>query len=108
MADITPEQILGANYTADATTITLTIADLLPAGELTSAEAAASTGNGSKVAYAILKTINDNLNALDADDQPDHLDVVESNFSHDSANGVLRRSYTTIVQFPEPTELADE
>lgn len=108
MADITPEQILGTNYTADATTLTISLADLLPAGELTSAEAAAGTGNGSKVAYALLKTIHEKLAALDTADQPDHLSMSESNFTHDATNGVLRRYYTAMVHFPEPSDLADE
>jgi hypothetical protein len=106
MASITPEQIFGAGYTADANNITIALSDLLPAGELSAAEAAAGTGDGSKVAYALLKTLNEKLNALDEADRPDNLVVYESSFSHDTTNQILRRTYTATLQFPEPTELA--
>lgn len=107
MADITPEQILGSNYTADSTTITLTIADLLPAGELTSAEAAESTGNGSKVAYALVKTICDKVNALATADQPTQFTAYEGSFRA-ASNDLLSRNYSLTWNFDEPSDVADE
>ena len=107
MADITPQDVLGSNYTADSTTITITLADLLPAGELTSAEAAATTGNGSKVAYALIKTICDKVNALATADQPDQFAAYEGAY-RTAVGNLLSRNYSLTWNFDEPTEIADE
>lgn len=64
--DINPadNDLLGANYTADSTTVTLTIADFT---DLTSAEAAAATGDSRKIIYALLNGIYGNYKALTTD-----------------------------------------
>ena len=56
MADVTPKQIFGDSYTASANSISFALADLLPAGELTTAEAAS---DGVKVAWALIKTLTE-------------------------------------------------
>jgi hypothetical protein len=64
--DLNPadNDLLGANYTADSTTLTLTIADF---SDLTSVEAAAATGDSRKIIYALLNGIYGNYKALTTD-----------------------------------------
>ena len=107
MADITPQDILGSNYAATSTTITITLADLLPAGELTALEANATTGNGSKVALALTKTICDKVNALATADQPTMFTSYEGTY-RTASNDTLTRNYSLTWTYDEPTEVADE
>jgi hypothetical protein len=64
--DLNPadNDLLGANYTADSTTVTLTIADF---PDLTSVEAAAATGDSRKIIYALCQGIYANYKALTTD-----------------------------------------
>ncbi|MEL0118499.1 MAG: hypothetical protein VXB01_06120 [Opitutae bacterium] len=107
MADITPKDVLGSNYTATSTAITISLGDLLPAGELTAAEANATTGNGSKVAFALVKTLCEKLNALASADQPTAFTAYEGSFRTGS-NDTLTRNYSMTWTFSEPTEIIDE
>ena len=64
--DLNPadNDLFGANYTADNTTVTLTIADF---PDLTSVEAAPATGDSRKILYALLQGIYAKYKALTTD-----------------------------------------
>ena len=98
MADVTPEQLFGGNYTADSTSISFALADLLPAGELTFAEAAAATGNGAKVAYAVIKTLSEKMDALATASKPTRLTTYQGSYSTNS-DDTVSRTYTQTFQF---------
>tara|TARA_Y100001938_G_scaffold145571_1_gene222531 strand:+ start:788 stop:1150 length:363 start_codon:yes stop_codon:yes gene_type:complete len=119
MADITPLQILGSGYLqkdadvsgeitgleAEESYLCIKMGDLLPASELTTAEAD-ETGNGSKVAWALIKTICDKVNALDSDDQPERMVLYEGSFST-NPDDTVSRTYTATFQFVTG-DIADE
>ena len=88
MAEPTPTQLFGANYSSDSTSVTFNLADLLPLGELTSAEANANTGNGVKVAYALIKTFSDKLSGLQ--DAPVAVSNFEGSYSTNNNDSVSR------------------
>lgn len=106
MADVTPVQLLGASYSANSTSITIALADLLPAGELTAAEANATTGNGSKVAFALIKTISEKYAALASADQPTRMTSYEGSYNT-NADDTVTRTYTQSFQFAVG-DVADE
>ena len=97
MADVTPQQLFGSSYSATSTTVTFALADLLPAGELTSAEAAA-TGNGAKVAYAVIKTLSEKMDALATASKPTRLTTYQGSYSTNS-DDTVSRTYTQTFQF---------
>ena len=94
-----PNTLLGTNYTADSTTLTVTIADF---PQLTSAEADPSTGDVRKILFAMLDKIAVAFEALPAADKPGKMTIqkatgsfngsaarVSYNFSFDLAVGSL-------------------
>ena len=95
MADVTPKQIFGDSYTASANSISFALADLLPAGELTTAEAAS---DGVKVAWALIKTLTERRAALAAADQPTRMTSFEGSYSP-GTDGTLSRTYTQTLDF---------
>ena len=107
MSKATPKQLFGANYISDSTTITFNLADLYPLGELTAAEAHSDTGNGVKVAYALIKTFSERLRQLE--DQPTMVNSFEGSYTTNN-NDTVSRTYTQTFNFivgdiaPEPNE----
>lgn len=89
MAAIVPTQLL-PNYSSDGTNITIPIADL--AG-LVAAEADPATGDGRKVAFELVKTMHENLQALDEAAKPAQFLTSESTPTGQGPNEV-RKSYT--------------
>jgi hypothetical protein len=104
MASPTPQELFGSNYTANQSSITVSLADLLPAGELTAAEANATTGNGVKVAYALVKTFSEKLAALS--ETPTRVSSFEGSYST-NADGTVSRTYTQTFEF-SVGDIADE
>jgi hypothetical protein len=89
MAAILPTDIL-PNYSSDGTNITIPLTDL--AG-LATAEANATTGDGRKVAFELVKTIHENLQALADEDKPAQFLTSESTPTGQGPSEV-RKSYT--------------
>jgi len=85
--DIKPAQndLLGANYAADSTTVTLTIADF---PNLTSAEAAAADGDTRKILYAILQDVYTRYVNL-ATDKPLMMTMARTTNVNDAAQTAL-------------------
>lgn len=85
--DINPadNDLLGANYTADSTTLTLTIADF---PNLTSAEAAAASGDTRKILYAILQDVYTRYVALTTD-KPSKMTMSRTTNVNDAAQTAL-------------------
>lgn len=100
----TPKDLFGASYSADSSSITIALADLLPAGELTALEADANNGNGLKVAYALIKTFSDKLAGLS--DPPTRVSSFEGSYST-NADGTVSRTYTQTFDF-SVGDVADE
>jgi len=92
----TPKDLFGDNYTADNTSITLNLADLFPLGELVAAEADPTTGNGVKVAYAIVKTITDKLSTMTT--PPTRVSSFEGSYTTNQ-DGTVSRTYTQTFDF---------
>ena len=108
MANVTPKQVFGDNYAFDAGSglITISLADLLPLGELVTSEADAVTGNGVKVAYALVKTFTNKLGALEETEQPTRMTAFEGSYSTNS-DDTVSRSYSQTFQFAVG-DVADE
>ena len=106
MANVTPQDLFGSNYASNSTTVTFTLADLLPAGELTAAEAAATTGNGAKVAYAVIKTLTEKMEPRPEADRPTRLTTFEGSYSTNT-DDTVSRTYTQTFQF-NVGDVADE
>lgn len=100
----TPKELFGSNYSATSSAITIQLADLLPAGELTAAEANGTSGNGVKVAFALIKTFSDNLAALT--EGPTRVSAFEGTYST-NADGTVTRTYTQSFEFAVG-DIADE
>ena len=85
--DINPadNDLLGANYTADSTTVTLTIADF---ENLTAAEADTTTGDTRKILYAILQDVYTRYVAL-ATDKPIKMTMARTTSVNDAAQTAL-------------------
>jgi hypothetical protein len=100
----TPKDLFGNNYTATSTSITLNLADLFPLGELTASEADPTTGNGVKVAYAIIKTMTDKLS--DMTTPPTRISSFEGSYTTNQ-DGTVSRTYTQTFDFAVG-DVADE
>lgn len=89
MANITPAQLF-AGFTADATSITIPLADL---EGLTQVEADPATGDGREVSRIIVETIVSKLLSLPTADRPTRFSVSKAN-----PQGIgldqIRQSYT--------------
>jgi hypothetical protein len=85
-----PVDWLGANYTADSTTMTITLADL---EGLTEAEAAASTGDIRDIMLSLLKTLATQWATMSAAEQPSYFKIYPS-ASTNATTGEITRSYT--------------
>ena len=92
----TPTDLFGDNYSADATSVTLNLADLFPLGELTASEANATTGNGVKVAYAIIKTLTDKLSDMSV--PPTRVSSFEGSYTTNQ-DGTVSRTYSQTFDF---------
>jgi hypothetical protein len=108
MANVTPKQVFGDGYSFDAATgtISINLSDLLPLGELVNSEADGTTGNGVKVAYALVKTFTNKLAALDEIDQPTRMSAFEGSYSTNT-DDTVSRSYSQTFQF-SVGDVADE
>ena len=108
MADVTPKQLFGSNYNYDNSNglVQIDLADLLPLGELTEAEANGDTGNGVKVAYALVKTFTHKLANLATEEQPSRLSAFEGSYST-NADDTVSRSYSQTFEF-SVGDIADE
>ena len=100
----TPQELFGTGYSATSSAITIQLADLLPAGELTTAEANATSGNGVKVAFALIKTFSDKVAALT--EAPTRVSSFEGSYST-NADGTVTRTYTQSFEF-SVGDIADE
>lgn len=108
MANVTPKQIFGDTYAYDSATGTIQIplSELLPSGELVASEANADTGNGVKVAYALVKTFTSKIAALEEVDQPTRMTAFEGSYSTNT-DDTVSRSYSQTFQF-SVGDVADE
>jgi hypothetical protein len=70
------------------------------------AEANEDDGNGVKVAFALIKTITENLDALATEDAPTRMTAYQGSFST-NADDTVTRTYTQSFQF-EVGDVADE
>lgn len=101
---VTPKDLFGSNYSADSTSLTISLSDLLPLGELTAAEANANSGNGVKVAYALIKTLTDKLAGVST--PPTRITSFEGSYTT-NADGTVSRTYTQTFDFAVG-DVADE
>ena len=92
----TPKDLFGDNYTANSTSITLNLADLFPLGELTATEADPTTGNGVKVAYALVKTMTDKLSGMST--PPTRVASFEGSYTTNQ-DGTVSRTYSQTFDF---------
>ena len=99
-----PKELFGTGYSCSSSAITIQLADLLPAGELTALEAHADNGNGVKVAFALIKTFSDKLTALS--EAPTRVSSFEGTYST-NADGTVTRTYTQSFEFAVG-DIADE
>ena len=85
--DINPadNDLLGANYTADSTTFTFTIADF---ANLTEAECAAATGDTRKILYGLLQDVYTRYVNL-ATDKPLKMTMARTTNVNDAAQTAL-------------------
>ncbi len=96
MADILPTalfpnyQLLASNASAPAEGIFIPLSDLTG---LLSAEANASTGDGRKVAYEVIRKIVASYQGLATDARPSRMNVAASTPTGITAD-IVRRSYT--------------
>jgi hypothetical protein len=84
-----PTELLGANYAADATNITLKISDF---SELTAAEADETTGDSRKVLFALLTQVEAAVNALSAATKPGKM-VISKSSTAPNSSGVFQTNF---------------
>ena len=88
-----PVDWLGANYTADSTTMTITRTDL---EGLTAEEAAATTGDIRSIMLSLLQTLAIQWATMSTAEQPSYFKIYPS-ASTNATTGEITRTYT--IQF---------
>lgn len=103
--DPATNELLGANYTADSTTMTFTLSDY---ASVDSSEADPSTGDTRRVLYGLLQDVYSRWASIETEDRPTKMTITRTTNVNDTAKSAV---VTFTVRFTTDdivTEVADE